>query len=188
MGQRREREATEEWREKYRVRAGIESLNRGLDRSTGLKELRVRGERAVSHSLYSKVMGWNIIRAARGLAQRARQAMKLAAKAAKRNFPTIAWIKALVSNQRRREPEKGTEGKSVPKIQPSGNGAWGKGAERASHGANQDRELTKRSRVSRIRERTEPPRPPTRSLPRRCLMSLRNQVNLLNAPPLKVDR
>jgi hypothetical protein len=78
MGQRRERESTDEWREKYAVRAGIEGLNRGLDRRTGLKELRVRGMRAVRHSVYGKVMGWNILQAARGLAKRARKAAKAA--------------------------------------------------------------------------------------------------------------
>lgn len=83
MGARRERESSEEWREKYRRRAGIESLNRSLDRRTGLKELRVRGMRAVRHSIYGKVMGWNILQAARGLAKKARQEHKQGKPAAK---------------------------------------------------------------------------------------------------------
>lgn len=76
MAARRERESSEEWREKYRVRAGIESLNRALDRRTGLKRLRVRGKEAVAHSTYGKVMGWNILQAARAIAQAGRKARK----------------------------------------------------------------------------------------------------------------
>lgn len=82
--QRREREQSEEWRAKYRVRVGIESLNRGLDRRTGIKQLRVRGKRAVSHSVHGKVIGWNILQSARALkkaAIEARKAIKTAVKA-----------------------------------------------------------------------------------------------------------
>jgi hypothetical protein len=78
---RRERESSEEWREKYRVRAGIEGINRGIDRRTGLKDLRVRGRRAVDHSIYGKVMGWNILQAARAIAKAGRTARKAAQKA-----------------------------------------------------------------------------------------------------------
>jgi len=79
--QRREREQSEEWREKYRRRAGVESVNRGLDRLTGIKQLRVRGKRAVTHSVYGKVMGWNIVQSARAIRKAAIQARKQAEKA-----------------------------------------------------------------------------------------------------------
>lgn len=81
--ERREEQESEGWRQKYRRRAGSESLNRGLDRRTGIKELRVRGMQAVSHSVYGKVMGWNIIQCARAikkLAVAARKAVKREAK------------------------------------------------------------------------------------------------------------
>ena len=71
-----EEQESEEWRTKYRRRAGIEGVNRGLDRRTGIKELRVRGMRAVAHAVYGKVMGWNIVQGARALRKRALAARK----------------------------------------------------------------------------------------------------------------
>jgi hypothetical protein len=62
-GRRRE-EATEVFRERYRVRAGIEGTNSGLKRRTGLGRLRVRGRPAVFNAIYLKIAGWNILRAA----------------------------------------------------------------------------------------------------------------------------
>jgi hypothetical protein len=79
--QRREEQESELWRQKYRRRAGSESLNRALDRSTGNKQLRVRGARAVAHSVHGKVMGWNIIQSARAIRKLAIAARKAAKKA-----------------------------------------------------------------------------------------------------------
>ena len=62
-GRRREEE-TEAFRERYRVRGGIEGTNSGLKRRTGLGQLRVRGRPAVFHAIYLKIAGWNILRAA----------------------------------------------------------------------------------------------------------------------------
>jgi hypothetical protein len=81
LAQRREEQQSEEWRAKYRRRAGSESLNRGLDRRTGIKQLRVRGMKAVKHSVYAKVMGWNIIQSARAI-RKAAKAVRKAAKVA----------------------------------------------------------------------------------------------------------
>jgi len=78
---RRQEQQGEQWRARYRVRAGIESLNRALDRSTGIKRLRVRGKRAVALSVYGKAMGWNILQSARAIkmqAVKARKALKAA--------------------------------------------------------------------------------------------------------------
>jgi len=61
-GRRRE-EATDAFRERYRVRGGIEGTNSGLKRRTGLGQLRVRGKPAVFRSILLKVTGWNILRA-----------------------------------------------------------------------------------------------------------------------------
>jgi len=62
-GRRREQD-TEVFKERYKVRGGIEGTNSGLKRKTGLGRLRVRGSAAVYHAIYLKVAGWNILRAA----------------------------------------------------------------------------------------------------------------------------
>ena len=62
-GRRRE-ESTEVFRERYRIRGGIEGTNSGLKRRTGLGRLRVRGQPRVFRSILLKVVGWNILRAA----------------------------------------------------------------------------------------------------------------------------
>ena len=62
-GRRRET-ATEVFKERYKIRSGIEGTNSGLKRRTGLGRLRVRGWPAVSHAIYLKIAGWNLLRAA----------------------------------------------------------------------------------------------------------------------------
>jgi hypothetical protein len=62
-GRRRE-EATDVFRDRYRIRGGIEGTNSGLKRRTGLGRLRVRGQPRVFRSILLKVAGWNILRAA----------------------------------------------------------------------------------------------------------------------------
>jgi hypothetical protein len=62
-GRRRE-ENTDVFRERYRIRGGIEGTNSGLKRKTGLGRLRVRGRPRVFHSILLKITGWNILRAA----------------------------------------------------------------------------------------------------------------------------
>jgi len=61
-GRRRE-ENTDVFRERYRIRGGIEGTNSGLKRKTGLGRLRVRGRLRVFHSILLKIVGWNIFRA-----------------------------------------------------------------------------------------------------------------------------
>ncbi len=61
-GRRRE-ENTDVFRERYRIRGGIEGTNSGLKRKTGLGQLRVRGRPAVFQAIYLKIAGWNILRA-----------------------------------------------------------------------------------------------------------------------------
>jgi len=61
---RRREQATQVFRERYKIRGGIEGTNSGLKRKTGLGQLRVRGRPAVFHAIYLKVAGWNILRAA----------------------------------------------------------------------------------------------------------------------------
>jgi len=64
LAARRREEATEVFRQRYRIRGGIEGTNSGLKRRTGLGQLRVRGAPAVFHAIYLKIAGWNILRAA----------------------------------------------------------------------------------------------------------------------------
>jgi len=61
-GRRRE-ENTDVFRDRYRIRGGIEGTNSGLKRKTGLGRLRVRGRPAVFQAIYLKIAGWNILRA-----------------------------------------------------------------------------------------------------------------------------
>lgn len=61
-GRRRE-EQTEVFRERYRIRAGIEGTNSGLKRRTGLGRLRVRGKARVFNAILLRLAGWNILRA-----------------------------------------------------------------------------------------------------------------------------
>jgi len=62
-GRRRE-QATEAFKENYRIRAGIESTNGGLKRRSGLGRLRCRGRPKVFYKIVMKVCGWNVLRAA----------------------------------------------------------------------------------------------------------------------------
>ena len=65
--ERRRHEKTDDFKNKYRVRSGIESTNSLLKRVTGLGRLRVRGRKAVFMSIQLKVAGWNVLRAAKVL-------------------------------------------------------------------------------------------------------------------------
>jgi hypothetical protein len=60
---RRAYEKTAEFRDKYRFRAGIEATNSEYDRKTGVKRLRVRGQKAVSYAATLKAAAINILRA-----------------------------------------------------------------------------------------------------------------------------
>ena len=61
--QRRRHEQTDEFRERYRWRAGIEATNSCLKRATGLGRLRVRSMAAVKTAILLKLTGWNLMRA-----------------------------------------------------------------------------------------------------------------------------
>ena len=59
---RRRAEATEEWRKRYDIRAGIEGTNSELKRAHGLGRLRVRGGRRVRLAVYLKALACNFKR------------------------------------------------------------------------------------------------------------------------------
>jgi hypothetical protein len=71
---RRAEQETDSWREKYRARSGIEGVHSALNTVTGMKDLRVRGAKAVKMAVTLKVTGWNILAAAKIQAKRARKA------------------------------------------------------------------------------------------------------------------
>jgi DDE family transposase/transposase-like protein DUF772 len=64
LAQRRAFEKTEEFKDRYRWRAGVEATMSELDRRTGIKHLRVRGFKAVRFCAVLKAAGLNILRAA----------------------------------------------------------------------------------------------------------------------------
>jgi len=63
LATRRAEQATDEFKENYSIRGGIESTNSGVKRKTGLGNLRVRGRPRVQMSVQLKCAGWNILRA-----------------------------------------------------------------------------------------------------------------------------
>lgn len=64
LQERRAMQETGPWRNRYRIRSGIEGTNSGVKRTTGMGKLRVRGEPSVDHAILMKVTGWNILRSA----------------------------------------------------------------------------------------------------------------------------
>ena len=79
---RRAQQQTEAWKKEYAKRSGQEGVNRALDRVTGIKQLVVRGKKAVTMALYLKTLGWNIIKAGQTRAQRGIAARKMELQAA----------------------------------------------------------------------------------------------------------
>lgn len=65
LAQRRVAEESDEFREKYRWRSGIEALNAKLKRMMKIGRLRVRGLARVRLAVTLKALGWNIFQAAR---------------------------------------------------------------------------------------------------------------------------
>jgi len=61
---RRSEVQTEEFKDRYRWRAGVEATMSEYDRRTGVKRLRVRGMKSVRYSAVLKALGLNILRAA----------------------------------------------------------------------------------------------------------------------------
>jgi hypothetical protein len=70
LSKRRAAEESEEFREKYRWRSGIEALNAKLKRMMGMGRLRVRRLGRVRHAVLLKILGWNILQAARAVKAR----------------------------------------------------------------------------------------------------------------------
>ena len=64
IAKRRQYEHSEDFKDRYRWRAGVEATMSEYDRKTGVKRLRVRGLKAVRFSATLKALGVNIFRAA----------------------------------------------------------------------------------------------------------------------------
>jgi len=64
MTARRLNEMTDNFRSRYRIRAGIEATNSAIKQRTGMRRLRVRGKPRVFSSIIMKITGWNILRGA----------------------------------------------------------------------------------------------------------------------------
>jgi len=64
IASRRACEQTEEFKDRYRWRAGVEATMSEYDRRTGVKRLRVRGLKAVRYCATLKALGINLLRAA----------------------------------------------------------------------------------------------------------------------------
>ncbi|MCP4216485.1 MAG: hypothetical protein GY765_17675, partial [bacterium] len=65
LAHRRQYENTAAFKETYRFRAGVEAAMSEFDRLTGVKQLRVRGMKAVRFAAVVKAIGLNILRASR---------------------------------------------------------------------------------------------------------------------------
>lgn len=76
LARRRAQEKEDAFRGKYRFRAGVEATMSEFDRRTGVKNLRVRGMKAVRFAVFMKAIGLNILRAAAFVANRNKNAGK----------------------------------------------------------------------------------------------------------------
>jgi len=103
-GRRRE-ENTDVFRDRYRIRGGIEGTNSGLKRRTGLGRLRVRGRPAVFHAIYLKIAGWNILRAS--ICAKMREIVYERANMAVFRLVFVILCRRFVDQTIRRTPEKG---------------------------------------------------------------------------------
>lgn len=65
LARRRQYEKSAAFKERYRFRAGVEAAISEFDRLTGVKQLRVRGMKAVRFAAVMKAVGLNILRAGR---------------------------------------------------------------------------------------------------------------------------
>ena len=70
LSARRAEQSTDEFRKRYAIRAGIESLNSPLKRKMGMGRLRVRGSPRVSFAVLLRCAGWNLLCALRAMKKR----------------------------------------------------------------------------------------------------------------------
>jgi hypothetical protein len=91
LDKRRAEQETQEWKKEYAKRSGLEGVHEALDRITGIKNLKVRGMKAVSMAVLMKVTGWNICAAAKIALARRKKAKKEAGN--QKNTGHAPWIR-----------------------------------------------------------------------------------------------
>lgn len=112
---RRLHEQSKEFKDRYRLRAGIEATNNGLKRKTGLGRLRVRGRPRVFFSIIMKVAGWNVLRASactkvKEFVREKRRSRLLAAfSVVKSLFPAPGFVMAAVMSGFQKEWTRNTQ-------------------------------------------------------------------------------
>jgi hypothetical protein len=87
LARRRAQQATDAFRKNYAIRAGIESLNSGLKRRTGMGRLRTRGRPRVRMAVLLRCAGWNVFRALAAQNKRIRRAAAAVAGILRRLWP-----------------------------------------------------------------------------------------------------
>jgi len=78
LAARRREQETDVLKERYAMRSGIESTNRGLKNRLGLGRLCVRARGSVFRVIWHKLAGWNVLRAAASEKMRAWVAEQMA--------------------------------------------------------------------------------------------------------------
>jgi hypothetical protein len=101
LAKRRAHEKTDEFKDIYRHRSGIEGTNSFCKRRTGLKRLRVRGKTAVSFAVMMKLTGINILRASMFIVrqERAKKAKEVAKSACDQLDSGLAGIVRVFKEQ-----------------------------------------------------------------------------------------
>ena len=99
LASRRAQQATEAFGKSYAIRAGIESLNSGLKRRTGMGRLRTRGRPRVRMAVLLRCAGWNLLRALAAMKKRIKRAAAAAASIFCR--PLTHWTRFLAAPELR---------------------------------------------------------------------------------------
>ena len=73
LTKRRLHEKTDEFKERYRMRAGVEATMSEFDRRTGVGHIRYRGQRSMQFAVFMKAVGINLFRATRAKAAQLRK-------------------------------------------------------------------------------------------------------------------
>jgi len=97
LAARRAEQATEAFREHYRVRSGGESVNSGLKRRTGMGRVRTRGSPRVRMAVLLRCAGWNIFRALAALKKRGLAAFGTLFSASGRFWHAVSRLLALAA-------------------------------------------------------------------------------------------
>jgi len=105
IASRRQYEESDEFKDRYRWRSGVEAAFSELNRKTGIKNLRVRGFRAVRFAAMLKATGLNIFRGAAVLKAREKTG-GYGERAANRLFSSILSVKEQLKSTFRRFKKK----------------------------------------------------------------------------------